>query len=59
MDGVLCNFVSGVAKVFGKTEKEVYEKWEPGIYDVATPLGISEEKMWAEIPSLLWGRCKI
>lgn len=46
MDGVLCNFVDAVAKLFGTTEEELYKKWKPGEYDVCIPLGMTEEQLW-------------
>lgn len=49
MDGVLCNFVHAVSNLFGMTEEELYRKWEPGVYDVCNPLGISDEEMWKVI----------
>jgi len=49
MDGVLCNFVGGVAELFDTTEEELYRKWEPGVYDVCIPLGITVEEMWRRV----------
>ena len=54
MDGVLCNFVGKVAKLFDTTEEELYRKWEPGIYDVCIPLGVSVEEMWGKIAKEGW-----
>lgn len=49
MDGVLSNFVSGVAEVFETTEEYLIENWEPGKYDVCHVLKNSMEDLWEMI----------
>ena len=49
VDGVLVNWVKGAASLFGKTEADVYANWEPQNFDVAPPLGITEDELWEKI----------
>lgn len=49
MDGVLCNFVDATARLFKTTEEELLRKWEPGVYDICLPLGITTEQLWYAI----------
>jgi len=61
MDGVLCNFVGAVAKLFDTTEEELYRKWEPGVYPIEEPLGITIEEMWRKVTcegAFFWANLK-
>lgn len=67
LDGVLTNWVSSCVALFGRTEEEVISHWEPGVFDICSSLGITEEEMWdkvnaagvaywANLPETPWAR---
>jgi len=48
-DGCLVDFIGGVCHLFGTTYEELCQKWEPGEWDIAKPLGMTEDQMWSRI----------
>lgn len=50
MDGVLCDFVGGVARVFHRPD--LLTDWPPGQYCLATRLGIPASDFWGTIARL-------
>lgn len=49
MDGVIANWTKQVAKVFSHDYDEMIANWQPGVYDTAEHLGISDGWMWKNI----------
>lgn len=47
LDGVLVDFIGGVADRFGTTEADLLSRWEPGVFDCWPALGLrSDQEMW-------------
>lgn len=49
MDGVLCDFITPAAKLFGHELVDVLSRWQRGIYDICHALEISENELWSRI----------
>jgi 5'(3')-deoxyribonucleotidase len=50
MDGILSNFVGGVAELYDMTSEELeYKLWEAKTYHIHEVLGITEPELWDEI----------
>ncbi len=49
MDGPLVDFVSGALKIHGWTQEKLYRAMEPGEYDLARPMGLTEDEFWTPI----------
>lgn len=48
MDGVLCDWVGGVCRLFGRDQVELEAAW-PADYDICVALGITTEQLWAKV----------
>ena len=60
MDEVLVDFVGGVCRVFGLTQEELEARWEPGVWDITQPLGVTADELWNSIDStpFFWSKLK-
>lgn len=49
VDGVLADWVGGCAALFGKTTKELEEKWPTDCHGIEGPLGVSIDDIWGMV----------
>jgi 5'(3')-deoxyribonucleotidase len=66
LDGVIVDYVPGIAAFFGMPVDELYGKWPPGVYEICHALGKGKdvwaevwdapETTWSEMPEFPWSR---
>ncbi len=49
LDGVICNMIGGVAKLFNRNYTELIRSWTPGVYQIENILGISRNEFYSAL----------